>query len=69
MRNSSTTKVIGPEKVILHLSLGKSLTLTEVLHVPEVQKNLVPDLVLSKNGFKLVFEGKKFVITKNGSFL
>ena len=61
--NSSTAKVIGQGKVIFQLSSGKSLTLTEVLHVPEVRKNLVFGSVLSKNGFELVFEANKFVVT------
>ena len=59
MGNSSTTKVVGQGKAILHLFSVKSLTLTEVLHVPDVQKNLVSGLVLINNGFKLVFEYQK----------
>ena len=69
MGNSSTTKVVGQWKVVLHLSFEKSLASTEVLHVPEVQKNLVSGLVMKSSGFKLVFESNKFVITKNGVFV
>ena len=69
MGNSSTAKIIGPEKVVLQLSSNESLTLTKVLHVPKVRKNLVSGSILSKKGFKLVFEANEFVITKNGVFV
>ena len=41
----------------------------EVLHVPEIRKNLVSGSLLSKNGFRLVFESDKFVLTKNGVYV
>lgn len=37
--------------------------------MPDVRKNSVSGSVLINNGFKLVFEAIKFVITKNGTFL
>ena len=44
----------------------KELTLTNVAHVPKIQKNLISRSCLSKNDFKLVFEFDKFVLTKSG---
>ena len=48
---------------------GKKLTLNDVLHVPDIRKNLVSCSLLSKNGFKLVIESNKFVLTKNGMYV
>ena len=69
MGNSSTSKVVGKGKVILKMTLSKKLTLNDVLHVPDICKNLVSCSMLSKNGFKLVIESDKFVLTKNGMYV
>ena len=69
MRNSSTSKVEGKGKVILKMASWKELTLNDVLHVPEIQKNLVSGSLLSKKGFRLVFESNKFVLTKSGIYV
>jgi hypothetical protein len=66
MGNSSTSKVEGKGKVVLKMSSGKELTLNDVLHVTDIRKNLVSGSLLSKNGFKLVFESDKFLLTKSG---
>ena len=47
----------------------KELTLNNVLHVLDFRKNLVSGFLFSKNGFRLVFESDKFVLTKNGLYL
>ena len=69
MGNSSTSKVVGKGKVILKMNPGKKLTLHDVLHVPYIRKDLVSCSPLSKNGFKLVIEFDKFVLTKNGMYV
>ncbi|RVW42300.1 Retrovirus-related Pol polyprotein from transposon TNT 1-94 [Vitis vinifera] len=69
MGNSSSSKVEGRGKVILKMTSGKELTLNDVLHVPDIRKNLVSGSLLSKNGFKLVFVSDKFVHTKNEMFV
>jgi transposase InsO family protein len=66
MGNSSTSKVERKGKVVLKMSSGKELTLNDVLHVPDIRKNLVSGSLLSKNGFQLVFESDKFLLTKSG---
>ncbi|XP_028107665.1 L-type lectin-domain containing receptor kinase IX.1-like [Camellia sinensis] len=68
MRNSSTSVVARQGKVILKMTSGKELTLNNVLHVPNIRKNLVYGSLLSKNGLELVFKSDKFVLTKSGSF-
>jgi hypothetical protein len=69
MGNSSTARVEGKGKVILKMTSGKELTLNDVLHVPDIRKNLVSGSLLSKNGFKLVFEFDKFILTKSGTYV
>ena len=51
------------------MTSGKELTLNDVLHVPEIRKNLVSGSLLSKKGFKLVFVSDNFILTKNGMYV
>ena len=69
MGNSSTSKVEGVRKIALKMTSGKTVTLINVLHVPDVCKNLVSGSLLSKNGFKLVFVSDKFVLSKNEMYV
>ena len=69
MRNFSTSKIKGQGKVILKMTYGKELTLTNVLYVPEIHKNLVFGSLLNSHGFLLVFESDKFVLSKNGMYV
>ncbi|TYK03675.1 pol polyprotein [Cucumis melo var. makuwa] len=69
MGNFSMSKVEGQGKVILKMTSGKELTLNNVLHVPDIRKNLVSGSLLSKNGFKLVFLSDKFVLSKNEMYI
>ncbi|GJW57500.1 hypothetical protein Tco_0104231 [Tanacetum coccineum] len=54
--NHSTTQVQGIRKVDFVFTSGNNLTLNNVFHVPNVRKNLMFGSILSKFGFKLVFE-------------
>ena len=56
MGNSTVSKVEGKDKVILKWTSRKELTLNDVLHVPDIRKNLISRSILSKKGFKMVFE-------------
>ena len=69
MGKSFSSKVEGQGKVVLKMTSGKELTLNDVLHVPEVRKNLVSGSLLSKKGFKLVFVSDNFILTKNGMYV
>lgn len=51
------------------MTSGEKLTLSDVFHVPDIRKNLVSDSVLRKKGFKLVFEYKQFILTKNSVYV
>ncbi|KAK1605592.1 hypothetical protein QYE76_029265 [Lolium multiflorum] len=55
--------------VDLKFTSGKIVQLKNVLHVPSIKKNLVSGFRLMKDGFKLVFESNKVVLTKYGTFV
>ncbi|CAL8091268.1 unnamed protein product [Prunus armeniaca] len=69
MGNASASAVVGKGKVLMKFTSGKELTLLDVLHVPDIRRNLVSGPVLSNKGFKLVFESNKVVLTKGGMFV
>ena len=69
MENSSSTKVVIKGTVELKFTFGKIVTLMDVLHIPNIRKNLVSGMLLSKHGFKIVFEADKFILSKNGMFV
>ncbi|XP_074296843.1 uncharacterized protein LOC141627497 [Silene latifolia] len=66
MGNESITPILGRGVVVLIFSFGKSIHLYDVLHVPGIRKNLVSDGLLSKYGYRQVFESDKYVISKCG---
>ncbi|XP_071719215.1 uncharacterized protein [Rutidosis leptorrhynchoides] len=68
MGNSAIADIKGEGNVILKMTSGKELTLTNVLYVPEIRKNLVSGWLLNKFGFRLVFESDKVVLTKSGVY-
>ncbi|KAL0368431.1 UNVERIFIED_CONTAM: Retrovirus-related Pol polyprotein from transposon TNT 1-94 [Sesamum calycinum] len=69
MGNSATSNIVGIGNVVLKMTSGKELTVIDVLHVPDIRKNLVSGSLLVKSGFRLVFESNKFVLTKNNHFI
>ncbi|GJT24335.1 retrovirus-related pol polyprotein from transposon TNT 1-94 [Tanacetum coccineum] len=69
MGNGTSLKIEGKGKVILKLTSGKDLVLSNVLHVPNITKNLISGPIPSNKGFKLVIESDKFVITKGDVYV
>ncbi|KAL2474842.1 Integrase catalytic domain-containing protein [Abeliophyllum distichum] len=69
MENSATSEIKGHGKVVLKMTSGKELTLNNVLYVLEISKNLVSDSLLSKHGFRMVFESDKVILSKSGMFV
>ncbi|XP_071694471.1 uncharacterized protein [Rutidosis leptorrhynchoides] len=67
--NSAIADIKGEGNVILKMTSGKKLTLTNVLYVPEIRKNLVSGWLLNKFGFRLVFESDKVLLTKCGVYV
>ena len=69
MENLVTVGVIRKGKVILNLTSRKTLSLSNVLYVPSVRRNLVSGSLLNQTGLKVILEGDKVVLTKNGEFV
>nr|KYP31709.1 Retrovirus-related Pol polyprotein from transposon TNT 1-94 [Cajanus cajan] len=69
MGNGSLARVIGLGRVELELSSGNCLVLDEVFHVSEIRKNLISAALLVQQGFKVVFESNRVVISRHGSFV
>ena len=59
----------GQGKIVLKMTSGKELTLNNILQVPENHKYLIFGSLLIKNGFRLVFEADKIVISKSGIYV
>ena len=69
MGNSVTSAIEGKGTTVLKMTSGKEFTLNNMLYVQDICKNLISGPLLSKNGFRLVFESNKFVLTKSGMYV
>ena len=69
MGNHSNAQVKGKDKIDLVFTSGNILTLKDILHVPDVHKNLVSRSLLNKFSFKLVFKFDKFILSKSDKFI
>ena len=69
MGNGSNAAVRGVGTVDLKFTSEKTVRLKNVQHVPSINKNLVSGSLLCKDGYKLVFESNKCVLSKHGSFV
>ena len=67
--DTHTTNVAGIGDVELKFTSGKTLILKEVMHVPEIRKNLVSGFLLNKAGFSQTIGADLYTITKNGIFV
>ncbi|GJR30802.1 zinc finger, CCHC-type containing protein [Tanacetum coccineum] len=69
MGNESTALVHGRGCVDLRFSSEKVVSLLNVLHVPNIRKNLVSSSILNNYGYKQVIESNKFVLSKHDVFI
>ena len=69
MGNGSHATVLGVGTVDLKFTSGKIMRLKNVHHAPSIKKNLVSGSLLCRDGFKLVFESNKVVISRYGQFI
>lgn len=69
MGNGAHASVHGVGTVDLKFTSGKIVQLRNVQHVPSIQKNPVSGSLLCKDGFKLVFESNKVIVSKYGQFI
>jgi hypothetical protein len=69
MGNRSAASVLGVGMVELKLTLGKTIHLKNVRHAPTINRNLISVSLLCRDGYKLVFESNKVVMSKFGNFI
>jgi hypothetical protein len=55
--------------VDLKFTLGKIMQLNNMQHVPSMHKNIVSGTLLCRDGFKVVLEYNKIVVSKSGQFI
>jgi hypothetical protein len=67
--NGSHASVHGTGTMDLKFTSGKIVQLKNVHHVPSIHKNLVTGTLLRRDGFKVVLESNKLVISKSGQFI
>ncbi|GJR67190.1 hypothetical protein Tco_0013255 [Tanacetum coccineum] len=67
--NESTAMVHEHGCVDLRFSSGKIVLLFNVLHVPNISKNLVSSSILNNCVYKQVIDSNKFVLSKHGVFI
>jgi hypothetical protein len=66
MGNESHASVRGVSTVDLKFTSGKIVQLKNVQHVPTICKNLVSFSLLLRDGFTVVLESNKVVMSKHG---
>src|SRR6185503_19760589 len=66
MGNESHASVRGVGTIDLKFTSGKIVQLKNVQHVPTINKNRVSGSLLCKDGFKVVLESNKSVVSKHG---
>jgi hypothetical protein len=69
MGNGSHASVHGVGTIDLKFTSGKIVQLKNVQHVPTTRKNLVSVSLLLRDGFKVVLESNKVVMSKYEQFI
>jgi hypothetical protein len=69
MGNRAHAFVRGVGTVDLKLTSGKTVQLKNVQHVPSIRKNLISGSLLCRDGYKLVFDSNKCVLSQFGTFI
>jgi hypothetical protein len=66
--NGSHARVLGVGIVIQKFTSGKTVLLKNVQHVASIKKNLVSGSLLCRDGYKLMFESNKCILSKYETF-
>jgi len=69
MGNSMTARVMGEEKILVKFSSGKLLSLSNMLYMPSLRRNLVSSVFFNKVGLKTFIGDDKVVISYNEVFV
>jgi hypothetical protein len=67
--DNRSVPVVGKGKALLKLTSGKTLSLSDVLHVPHFRHNLVSVHLLGKARLKVLFDGGIVTLTKHDVFI
>jgi hypothetical protein len=69
MGNNSRAHILGVGMVNLKFTLGKTVLLKNVQHVSSIKKNLVSGSIMCRDGYKIVLESNKYVVSRHGTFV
>ena len=69
MGNGAHAAIRGVGTIDLKLTSAKTVQLKNMQHVPSIRKNLISGPLLCRDGYKLVFESNKCVLSKYGTFV
>jgi hypothetical protein len=69
VRDNRSVPVVGKGKALLKLSYGKTLSLSNVLHVPHFRHNLIPVHLLGNAGLQVLFDDGIVIFTKHDVFV
>ena len=69
MGNGSHVRVLGAGTVVLKFTSRKTVLLKNVQHVPSIKKNLVRASQICRDGFKIVLDSDKCVVSRHGTFV
>jgi hypothetical protein len=69
MGNDSLAHILGAGTVNLKFTSGKTVLLKNVQHVPSIKKNLVSGSMMCRDGYKIVLESNKCVVSRHGTFI
>jgi hypothetical protein len=67
--NGSHATARGVDTVDQKFTSGKVVRLKNVHHVPSINKNLVSGSLVCRDGYKIVFESNKFIVSKFENFV
>jgi hypothetical protein len=69
MGNGSRAHVLGVGTVNLKFTSGKTVLLKNMQHMPSIKKNLVSGSMMCRDGYKIVLESNKYVVSRHGTFV
>ena len=69
MGNISQSKIEVTLKVLLKMSYGLEVILTNMKHVPDTRKNIISGSLMSKHGFRINFESDQLIFRKSDVFI
>jgi hypothetical protein len=67
--NGLHARVLGVGTIVLKFTSGKTVLLKNMQYVPSIKKNLVSGSQMCCDGFKIVLESNKCVVSRYGTFV